>query len=93
MRQRLFGVLAATLAVCGLLAGAGQASAASSTTSTSKTIASLTLMTPEQYRSAQHARAAGARTASTHLVGNVTVRPNDSAMGSSSRSMSRCSRL
>lgn len=77
MTQRVSGVLAAALAVSDLLAGAGQASAASSTTPTSKATASLTLMTPAQYRSAQQARGAGVYTASTHVVGKAVVRPND----------------
>ena len=76
MKQRLFGVLAAATAVAGLLAGAGQASAAT-TTAAGKTADALRLMTPAQLQAARHARAAGLGAAGSPAGGRLAVRPND----------------
>jgi hypothetical protein len=70
MKQRWFGVLAAATAAAGLLAGAGQASAAS-------TSAALRLMTPAQLQAARHARAAGLGAAGILAGGSLALRPND----------------
>ena len=78
MGKRLFGVLAASLAVAGLLgvAAAGEASAASTAVSP-KAASGLQLMTPTQYQSALHARAVGVGTTALGVVGRAAVRPND----------------
>ena len=79
MKKRLFGVLAAGLAVAGLrgVAAAGEASAASTTVSQKTAAGGLQLMTPTQYRAALHGRAVGTPATGVEALGQAMLRPND----------------